>query len=205
MSLVTWHADKRLWWPTWDETQKNYRFLMKHAPDSDFAVGLCKRRRTAVQAGSHVGVWPLRLAKRFQRVFTFEVQPALQEACRLNCLDAVNVICCELGLGATETMAPLLPTWNHLGGWRIDPEGDLETQLVALDDFCLADVDLIVLDIEGYEVEALKGAADTLRRCRPVLHVEELQKNEGRTARYIQSLGYRPVRRIAKDVVYVKA
>jgi FkbM family methyltransferase len=64
----------------------------------------------------------------------------------------------------------------------------------TLDDFALTDVTAIKLDAEGAEYEILRGARETLLRCRPVLTLEvEERHREGSTyavPAYLDALGY---------------
>jgi hypothetical protein len=56
---------------------------------------------------------------------------------------------------------------------RSDNDGvDLSVQIKTMDQFDLADVGFIKIDVEGFELSTLKGAENTLRRCRPNLLVE---------------------------------
>jgi FkbM family methyltransferase len=50
-------------------------------------------------------------------------------------------------------------------------------------------VGIIQLDVEGYELPALKGAIETIRRCRPLLILETVPQNPW-FAENILSLGY---------------
>jgi hypothetical protein len=68
---------------------------------------------------------------------------------------------------------------------------------------------LIYLDIEGGELDALRGAQETLRRCRPVLGVE-INKNlrfvgvtEDQIMGFIHDRGYRFVRDLGSDRAFV--
>lgn len=59
-------------------------------------------------------------------------------------------------------------------GWgQIDPQGEIEIQVVRMDDFVaergITDVGLIKVDTEGYEREVLQGSVETIRRDRPIL------------------------------------
>jgi FkbM family methyltransferase len=56
-------------------------------------------------------------------------------------------------------------------GGRLGEGGDVAVPVRALDDLDLGPVTLIKLDIEGAEVPALEGAAETIRRHRPKLAV----------------------------------
>lgn len=46
-------------------------------------------------------------------------------------------------------------------------------ELRTLDSYGFADVDFLKIDCEGYELEVLKGAKDTLARCKPCVIVEQ--------------------------------
>jgi hypothetical protein len=52
-------------------------------------------------------------------------------------------------------------------------EGRGAIPTLEVDDFKLSDVDLIMLDIEGSEFRALRGAEATIRRCRPLIVFED--------------------------------
>ena len=48
----------------------------------------------------------------------------------------------------------------------------------TLDEFEFDDVDFIKIDTEGYETFVIKGAMETLMRCKPVIVVEQKGGNE---------------------------
>ncbi|MBW6398798.1 FkbM family methyltransferase [Roseomonas sp. HJA6] len=66
--------------------------------------------------------------------------------------------------------------------------------LLRLDDLGLTDVTAMKIDAEGAEYEILRGARDTLLRCRPVLTIEiEERHREGSTwavPAFLDALGY---------------
>ena len=47
------------------------------------------------------------------------------------------------------------------------------TEMRTLDAFRIGDLDFLKIDCEGYELEVLKGARETLARCRPCIIVEQ--------------------------------
>ena len=63
-----------------------------------------------------------------------------------------------------------------------------------LDDFALADVTAIKLDAEGAEYEILRGARETLLRCRPVLTLEVEERHRAGSTyavpAFLDALGY---------------
>lgn len=154
-----------IWFP--DDVGTRWEHALMHVHSIEWSVQHCSSRRTAVQAGGNIGLWPRRLAKDFQRVITFEPD-ALSRAClRMNVPAHVEV--------RTEALGDVAGTigFRHkdLGSHRVDPQGPAVT-VIALDELTLIDLDLLQLDIEGYEWHALMGAAQTIERCRPLIQVE---------------------------------
>ena len=71
------------------------------------------------------------------------------------------------------------------------PEDMRETCLMRIDDLALARLDLIKIDIEGMELEALRGAAMALARQRPVLIIEKIKSDEAALRALLEAAGYR--------------
>ena len=68
--------------------------------------------------------------------------------------------------------------------------------------------DLIQLDVEGFEENALKGAYLTIERCKPVIIIEQkrLGKNgmtDAEIAIMIQDWGYYFAERVISDNVFI--
>ena len=64
-------------------------------------------------------------------------------------------------------------------------------RMTAIDDLGLTRVDLIKIDIEGMEMEALYGARAVLERFKPVLMVERIKSAEDEIRGLMTGLGYR--------------
>jgi FkbM family methyltransferase len=60
------------------------------------------------------------------------------------------------------------------GGTAVAGPGPIP--LRTLDSFALTDLDLLKIDCEGYELDVLRGAAETMARERPVCIVEQRPK-----------------------------
>jgi FkbM family methyltransferase len=81
---------------------------------------------------------------------------------------AANVGAVALGDATRGRLAPL---WRRLLPCR----GTYQVPVRTLDAIVAGEeVSLIKLDIEGMEASALAGAQRTLRRCRPILYIEQL-------------------------------
>jgi len=95
----------------------------------------------------------------------------------------------------------------HEGITHIVPEGVIPT--LRIDDLALPVCDLIYLDVEGWELYAIRGAVETLARCRPVVVVEINQNAAivGLSAEAVRAeivrQAYRPLTRVLSDEVFV--
>jgi FkbM family methyltransferase len=69
-------------------------------------------------------------------------------------------------------------------------QGTSNVRCVTLDSLGLKRVDLIKLDIEGMELEALTGATSVLERARPILMVEFVKSDKARLRSILESFDY---------------
>lgn len=179
--------------------------------DAELALAHLTGARTAVQAGGHIGTWPVYLAARFARVLTFEPEPENFAALELNLADRglTNVTARRAVLAhkAREHRLRVSPksTGQHRIGRGIPVEG------TTIDDLRLDDLDAIFLDVEGYELAALRGAVKTIARTHPVIMAEENKRaldqgfQLGDVGRLLIPLGYRKVAEINEDLVFAWA
>ncbi len=79
-----------LWWPD-GTTTSQVQHALKHVQSIEWAIARCKQRRTAVQAGGNIGLWPRRLAQSFENVITFEPDAISIECLRQNVPDNVDI------------------------------------------------------------------------------------------------------------------
>ncbi|WP_130471253.1 FkbM family methyltransferase [Candidatus Magnetaquicoccus inordinatus] len=70
------------------------------------------------------------------------------------------------------------------------PESLQRTQMIAIDDWQLPRLDLLKIDIEGMEMEALAGARQTIARCRPYMMIEKIKTDEEELQAFLRPLGY---------------
>lgn len=192
-------------WP--DNADANVMRYIHHAEDMRVAMRYVRGREAVVQAGGHCGIWPLWLSKKFERVYTFEPNPDNWECLQANIIKGHGIYAVNACLGAEPTGIRMKVNGKNTGGHKGTQEpGD--TPVVTIDGLQLAACDLIVLDVEGMELPALKGAARTLDEFKPALMLEDRGHGDrygwgGRDELFgwLAERGYSVVASVAKDVV----
>lgn len=190
------------------------KFAKRELVNLHAAIKRVKTRRVAVQAGGNQGLWPKYLAQWFASVITFE--PDAENFARMQQnAPETNITRYRAALG--EAPASVGLGRDRRDGSRgafhsgiVHVHGDGDVPMMRLDDLQLPVCDLIYLDIEGYELFALRGAVETIARCRPVIAVEVNQNLRffGLTpddmSAFFFEQGYQYVTTLAKnDRVYV--
>jgi len=81
---------------------------------------------------------------------------------------------------------------NEFIGQAVDysDEKMVPVQKMALDTLQLARVDLIKIDIEGMEMEALEGARHLIEKSRPILLIEQIKTIRERLRAWLHERGY---------------
>lgn len=190
-----------LYWP--DGVGQKYVHSLKHVKSIEWAIARCSQRRTAVQAGGNIGLWPRRLAASFRLVISFEPDAISRECLALNV--PANVVVRSEALGDAQRACDIERA--SLGSHRV-VDGQ-QVPVTTVDALGLTDLDLLQLDVEGYEWHALSGAFATIHRCRPIIQVElrgftdRYGKSDADVDALLTGLNYRRVsEQPGNDVVY---
>jgi FkbM family methyltransferase len=139
-----------------------------------------------VEVGANIGVHTIMLAReaqaRHQVLVAFEPQPLIfQNLCANLAANSMrNVLAWPYACGATAgTLYFAQPDYDALGnfgGVSMQTEAAANTlpvPCVRLDDALRSHtVGLLKLDVEGFELNALLGAEETIARSRPAIYVE---------------------------------
>jgi FkbM family methyltransferase len=135
---------------------------------------------TMLDVGSWYGPWARRLARRADRVVAVEPTP-LHEILRRTLPSGVEVV----GAAASDHCGAG-EMWLSTEGGAVQGVSSLhrrdihhvrtQVALVTIDSLGLENVTFMKIDVEGHEIAALMGAADTIKRDRPRLFVEVEQR-----------------------------
>lgn len=133
-----------------------------------------KNKRTALDIGANVGLWSRDLVTQFDHVMAFEPVAMFRE-CLMKNVVSKKLEASALALGDQDMKATMVITEGNTGHSHIDPnlvdQGDI--QVIKLDNLELQNVDYIKIDCEGYEYKVIRGAEQTIKRCRPIIVLEQ--------------------------------
>ncbi len=170
------------------QTEKDYWLGTYEMGLQQAIQDLAQPGMVACDVGASIGYMSLLLAKRVGKngqVFSFEPLPSnqerLQKNLELNPQLNVKLIHKAVAEKAAKTVF-LVHSSGGMGklrgslGKNTDYENKIEVETVSLDDFVYkeknAAPNIIKIDIEGGEVQALKGMQRLLKESRPVLLLE---------------------------------
>jgi FkbM family methyltransferase len=200
MDEITFREEFGLWWPVSEQGEKLYNYMLNRVTDCDVVAGLTRTRGVVVQAGGFIGMWPARLAQHFVRVLTFEPRITHFKALKKNIEHLPNVRAFNCGLGPYEGEVPFLPKNGGCSTVREGGEGRIK--VVTIDSLNLSRCDAIYLDIERYELQALDGAQETIKKFHPLIALEFKEDTQKEYIDYLKKLGYKLVTRVHGDWIF---
>lgn len=165
-----------------------------------------------IDIGTNVGEVLMNFAKLVGNggaVYGFEPDTINYNRCveNLNLNNFKNIYLEKLGLGHTKGKFKLIVnTPSNRGGNRIvstiNTDNNLEEiDIITLDEYIenkqIHSINLIKIDVEGFELNVLKGAVNTLRKFKPILFIEVDNNNlreQGASAKelimFLENLNY---------------
>jgi FkbM family methyltransferase len=209
--IINQGIDNKEWyWPSKD----NGSWVGQHASIDlvNHIMPFVRDTKVMVQAGGNCGLILSTFLDRFETIYTFEPDPINFYCLNLNVTDE-KVIKLQTCLGYERNTVDVkhLSEGNcDIGGSHVSGEGKIP--MITIDSLNLSACDLIQLDIEGYEYEALLGAKSTIEKYKPVLCVEFYEPwslRYGHTSakifELIESLGYKLAANYTSDVIFISA
>ncbi len=177
----------------------------------------------AIDIGANIGLWSRDLSKYFNKLVCFEPNPLCQEYLKNN-ISMNNSKIYNYALGEYEESKNLIlhPTNSgassfvnrtKLGkkddGTKIYGEFPKETPMAKvgvkkLDTFNFNNIDFIKIDVQGFELNVLKGANKTLKKNNPVLCIEEDDSKNSLVIPYLEELNFELVDVINKEHIFKK-
>ena len=120
---------------------------------------------------------------------TYEI---LETNVRINQLtQIVETINCACGKQEGSARIENVPK-NNIGGTSIKSEDDGDLKVITIDGLNIENVAYIKIDVEGFELDVIEGAIETIKRCRPYLYIEiPTKKNFAKINKMLKAIGYK--------------
>ncbi len=190
---------------------------------------MAKGKRVIIDVGVNVGSTLLNFAKICPDGFVFGFEPDVNSISKaernLKLNEFHNAAIIKKGLGDQNVRARLYKVnggnagqnrfLNSADSKLIGESNYNEAEIIKLDDFVeekgLDRIDLIKIDVEGFELNVLKGAEQSLRKFSPVLFIELMDANltlQGENSKslicFLERLGYEIYHARTKEIIRSK-
>lgn len=175
-----------LWWLERDKSAFT-KPLADWKQDGEKFLSFVKDRNTVIQAGGNCGMYARFYGNYFDTVYSFEPNKDNFYCLSMNCQEEKYKIF-NVCLGAKNTKAKLFKSKEkptNCGIWQTKEDTSGEIDVVTIDGLELNTLNLIHLDVEGYEKEVLTGAIESIKKFLPVVILEA-----GHGSEIINSIGY---------------
>jgi FkbM family methyltransferase len=206
------------------EMLKNNTIRLFGKESRDIALSYVTNFDTVIDIGAHIGISVLHWAEHFQNIQAYE--PMLDH---FNCLteNTKHLLQVNRFNYAISDQQKILKgayrTSKNTGSFQLiddnyqqpskkSPRQLYEIESHRLDEFNFDSVGLIKIDVEGWELEVIRGATDTINKHRPVLLIEFTGGNSKKSLhtydvneyfKIIESLNYVPVAISGDDTIYI--
>lgn len=149
--------------------------------------------------GANIGVISQALLHEGFEVHAFEPQPEVYKLLVENMgFVGGQITHSNVAVGAETGVAEMPKVYysgkGNYGGIAIGDKsiyGTYQVPVNTIDSYCYDDVGFMKIDVEGYELEVLHGATETIAKCKPIMYIEDDRTAKSVKLRaYINELGY---------------
>jgi len=139
-------------------------------------------RRVALDLGGNIGMSSVPLSKYYEKVFTFEISPAIRQCLQLNTQQYSNINVMNCGISNHNGLEKYRKFLSS-GFSKISEKGTELLPVRTIDSFYFNNVDLIKIDVEKHEAEAVEGAIETISKFKPLI-ITEIHSERKRVSYY---------------------
>ena len=157
-------------------------------------------KRTAVDVGANIGNHSIFFAQQFDKVVAIEPNQDVFDLLSFNSRRHQNIVPICRGIGSKEGVMSIETQEQNSGGSTLIEASNCSMgrtiKMTTLDNLSqgLDNVDLIKMDVEGFEHEVIDGAKQTIRKYKPLIVFEQgLQKEAdmNKLKQLFDELGYK--------------
>ena len=174
------------------------KFINEKIPNSDEEI--------ALDIGANIGNHSIFFSKYFKKVFAFEPNPKTYDLLLINSklISQKKIVPYNFGLSNNNGNLPLISNPSNIGASRIIslPTNQLKNNITNIK-VKIADeiksiqtekISFIKIDVEGHEINALKGAENIIKSNKPIIVFEqqakEIKNQSSEVIEYLTTLNY---------------
>jgi len=131
-----------------------------------------KEKGIGIDVGCREGGFAREMENNFTHIHCFDFRDK-KKMFEKNVIDMSKFTYHVCGIG--EKQGTAFTTSNKVG--RIKDNGNVAVPMATIDSFNFENVTFIKYDIEGYELKALKGSEQTIKKYSPVIVIEQNRGN----------------------------
>jgi len=177
--------------------KENLDFVCKSWRDGVIATAI--KERSVLDIGCNIGNHTLYYANECgaKSIYCFEpiakTYDVLSKNVGLNKLETKTHLY-QVGVGASSTKARIGHyDEKNIGGTTIEVANDGDIPIVSIDELNIQDIGLVKIDVEGFELNVLKGMTKTLEREHPFITIEIRDANFEEAYKILSNYGYQYV------------
>jgi FkbM family methyltransferase len=159
-----------------------------------------KNRNVALDIGAHIGFYTRAMLENFSEVYSFEASEYNYKCLTENCPTSNSFL---QPIGQDGDTASIVFEKDNTGNTFLKEGAELV--LRSIDSYNIDNVSLIKMDVQGYELNVLKGAEKTIIKNKPTIIVEMilLDSYNQDVYDYLIGIGYKLVSKIGKDSIFI--
>ena len=168
------------YWLTFDDEYKSSIKENNFDDYYDFDILSCNEEECLVDLGAYNGDSTLSFIDNFgvyKRIYCYEMTASSMEKLQKRLEGFDNIVYRQVAVGNVNGSVHMTDFEGNSFSNTVNPQGNKEIPMVKLDDDISEPVTFIKMDIEGSEVEALKGAERHIREDKPKLAVCSYHNN----------------------------
>ena len=153
---------------------------------------------TCIDIGANIGNHSLYFSNLFKKVISFEPNPRVYKLLALNAELVSNIECHEVALSDKNGVANISFNSTNMGGGSLSGGRGGSTEVITsrLDDFEIeGNISVIKIDVEGHELNVLRGASETIQKNLPLIlfeqHIEDFVGGQSPVIELLKSYGYK--------------
>ena len=166
-----------------------------------------KSFETVIDVGAWAGTWAYEMKGFAGRLYAFEPNKLNFECLEKNLGGYDNISCNRFALGDREGEVSLTSD-DFTQAVRIDDKAG-NVPMRTIDSFEYKNVELIKLDVEGYEMKVLEGAKQTLETVQYIMielnnNSKKYGSSNGKIEDYLKELGFYEMMNIWPDKIFCR-